>query len=204
MRKWTSTTIFVLSIFGILFSLLITSVALASGVGFTPGKLEMDSTSEGMSATLYVINTGKQTANYIVYADEPNAGWFEISPSEFPLGPSENMPIKISLSPTEVPLGEHHAKIYVVAFADTMDARVGTGAKVPVHITLTSPISKPAQRAQSEASLETSESFSVLDEESTDSPVRVELWIGLVVVVAVISATAVVFLLRRRKRVEIR
>lgn len=200
MKKLIHDMAFLSTILGLLISLLVTSSAVASGVGFTPGKLEMDRSPEGMCATLHIINTGTETSNYFVYAEEPGVGWFEISPSEFSLGPSENMPIEIMLSPEHIPLGEFHTKICVVAFADTADARVGAGAKVPVHITPSLPISEPEPDALSEMP----NTFSLLDEEASDSPARVDLWIGLVVIVAAILLTMVAFSRRRRKHDEVR
>ena len=65
---------------------LVTSV-LASGVGFTPGKLEFHNNTENLQNTLYVINTGKETSSYHVYADEYYTDWFTIYPDRFSLAP---------------------------------------------------------------------------------------------------------------------
>ncbi len=189
-------------VIGLLLTLIFISFSvaqvMASGVGFSPGRLEFDDNSKGMPTTLYVLNTGEETSNYRVYAEAQYEGWFVISPTEFSLDTSEHKPITISLSASDVPLGEHNAKICVVAFADTIDAKVGTGAKVPVHITITSPIPKPTEGALPELPIDTPESLPLTAEEATDSPVRVELWTGLTIVLTVVMATVLVFVRRRR------
>ncbi len=185
----------------IIFILLSVIQVVASGVGFSPGRLGFDDNSKTEATTLYVINTGQETSNYQVYAEANYEGWFNISPSEFSLNPNEHKPVTISLSSTDVPVGEHNAKLCVVAFAKFEDAKIGTGAKVPVHIAITSPIPEPVSQSETLLTESTPSPTVVLTTDESTGPVQVELWIGIAIVLIVATVTLTI-VIRRRKRVE--
>ena len=112
---------------------------LAAGVGIAPRELEFN-VYPGSSAneTLYVINTGDSEAEYRVYAEEKYKNWFDITPNEFTLTPSEVKEVQITVSPPLLSVGDHVAYIYVAATNPSPQLGMGAGIKVPVHLHITS------------------------------------------------------------------
>jgi len=112
---------------------------LAAGVGIAPRELEFNAYLGGSaSETLYVINTGDSKAEYRVYAEEKYKNWFDITPNEFTLTPSEVKEVQITVSPPLLSVGDHAACIYVAATNPSPQLGMGAGIKVPVHLHITS------------------------------------------------------------------
>ena len=89
--------ILLLSIIGLLsFS----SLALAAGVGVTPGKMEFRVRPGGVEKkTLCVINPSDEESQFLVYVEGEHEEWFKITPSEFTLGPQETRDIEVAVAP---------------------------------------------------------------------------------------------------------
>lgn len=134
----------IIRVIGFLILLVIVCLALlpnqawAAGVGVSPHELDFEARSPGSTRTLHVINSGDEESHYKVYAEGEYEGWFEISPDEFSLAPSESIEVKITLSPPSNASGEHRANICVVSFEPSSGLQVGVGVKVPAHISLSS------------------------------------------------------------------
>lgn len=125
--------------FIVLLAALSPALVLASGVGVSPSELEFEARSPGSIRTLFVINTGDEESHYRVYAEGEYEDWFEISPEEFLLAPGQSMEVEIALSPPFAASGEHTANICVVSFEPSLGLQIGTGVKVPAHISILGP-----------------------------------------------------------------
>jgi len=106
------------------------------GVGVSPGNLSYR-LAPGTSAeqSLYVINTGTETATYNIFVDESTyESWFTFSVSSFELRAGENKEVKVMLSVPSSAEGDVDCKIKVPCTVPGGD--VGTGIIIPVHIEL--------------------------------------------------------------------
>jgi len=104
------------------------------GVGVSPGNLSYR-LAPGTSAeqSIYVINTGNETATYNVFLDD-NAydSWFTFSISSFELRAGENREVKVKLYVPASTEGNVDCKIKVPCTVPGGD--IGTGVIIPVHI----------------------------------------------------------------------
>jgi PGF-pre-PGF domain-containing protein len=129
----------VLFIFALLVSIQ-TTAASDIGVGASPGNLNYR-LAPGSSAeqSLYVINTGTETATYSVFVDESAySSWFTFSISSFELRAGENKEVKVRLSVPASAEEDVDCKIKVPCTVPEGD--VGTGIIIPVHIELLSSV----------------------------------------------------------------
>ncbi|MCQ1535799.1 PGF-pre-PGF domain-containing protein [Methanosarcina sp. KYL-1] len=104
------------------------------GVGANPGSLSFK-LAPGASAeqSLYVINTGSETATYELYLDDTTyASWFTLSPSSFDLKAKENKMVKVALRVPPSAEGDADCKIKILC--SVSGGIVGAGARIPVHI----------------------------------------------------------------------
>ncbi len=111
-----------------------TAVASGIGVGVSPGNISYR-LAPGTSAeqSLYVINTGTETATYNVFVDESAySSWFTFSASSFELSAGENKEVKFTLSIPSSVEEDIDCKIKVPCTVPGKD--VGTGVIIPVHI----------------------------------------------------------------------
>lgn len=104
------------------------------GVGVSPGNLSYR-LAPGTSAeqSIYVINTGNETATYNVFLDD-NAydSWFTFSISSFELRAGENREVKVKLDVPASTEGNVDCKIKIPCTVPGGD--IGTGVIIPVHI----------------------------------------------------------------------
>lgn len=108
------------------------------GVGTSPGNMNYR-LAPGSSAeqSLYVINTGTETATYSVFVDESAySSWFTFSISSFELRAGENKEVKVKLSVPASAEGDVDCKIKVPCTVP--GGEVGTGIIIPIHIELLS------------------------------------------------------------------
>lgn len=104
------------------------------GIGANPGSLSFK-LAPGASAeqSLYVINTGSETATYELYLDDSTyASWLTLSPSSFDLKAKENKMVKVALRVPQSAVGDADCKIKILC--SVSGGIVGAGARIPVHI----------------------------------------------------------------------
>jgi P pilus assembly chaperone PapD len=124
--------------FTVLVSLILTVPALASGLGVTPGKLDIELPRGGStSATLSVTNSGNSEALYSVYVEEEDyITWFAIEPVEFTLAAGENRAVEIDVNPPADASGEHQAHICIIAIPPGEGLMITSGVKVPTTVSV--------------------------------------------------------------------
>ena len=154
-------------------ALLLPSAVWAAAVGTTPGKLYFDSES-GLKQTLNVINTGAGESNYLVYAEGEYEDWFEFSQREFNIESGNSEEIDITLAPPKSAFGEYEANICVIALDQSTDLNIGAGIKVPAYISVT----------------------------ESKTPV-IQMWLILTIILPLLLITAVFYIWRRRKKIEV-
>jgi P pilus assembly chaperone PapD len=116
------------------------SVALAMGVGVTPGRMEFSTRPGGVQAqTLYVINESTEQSKFRVFVKGGEASeWFKITPGEFTLAPKQSTAVEITFAPPLIAThGERNVDICVVSIPTGSDLRVGAGIKVPTQVEIT-------------------------------------------------------------------
>lgn len=124
-----------ITLFVIALMVLVQAVAASDiGVGASPGNMSYR-LAPGTSAeqSLYVINTGTETATYGVFVDDSTyASWFTFSTSSFDLRAGENKEVKVTL---RVPASaEEDADCRIKIPCTVPGGDVGTGVIIPVHI----------------------------------------------------------------------
>lgn len=109
------------------------------GVGVNPDKMNFK-LAPGMSEeqSLYVINTGSETATYGIFLDDSiYEDWFTFSSSSFDLKAGENKKVKIKLSVPESVEDNVECKLKVPCTVS--GSAIGTGIIIPVHIDISAP-----------------------------------------------------------------
>lgn len=106
------------------------------GVGVSPGNMSFKlapATSEEQS--LYVINTGNETATYGIFVDENTYDdWFKFSSSSFDLKAGEYKEVKVKLNVPATAETDVECKLKIPC---TVSGEVvGTGVIIPVHINI--------------------------------------------------------------------
>jgi P pilus assembly chaperone PapD len=119
--------------------LLVASSALALSVGVAPGKLDFKVRPGGTEVqTLNVINQSEQAAQFQVYLEGGNEGWFEITPAQFTLNGGEVREVEIAVATSLLTTaGDHDFTICILSLAPEAELRVGAGVKVPAHVQVT-------------------------------------------------------------------
>jgi hypothetical protein len=151
--------------------LLFPSGVLASGIGVTPGRLELEAYPLVKSSeSIVVINTSGEQGLCQVYVESEIKEWVSVSPEEFILGPGESQVVAVVVTPPLGARGDYEATICAVSLM------VACGVKVPLHILvgLAPPIGRIAEFA-------------------VGSPL---LWL----IIAVVLAVAIPLIIRRRRR----
>ncbi len=157
--------------------LMFPSGVLASGIGVTPGRLELEAYPLVKSSeSIVVINTSGEQGLCQVYVEGEIKEWVSVSPKEFILGPGESQVVAVVVTPPLGARGDYEATICAVSLMAASELKVGCGVKVPLHILvgLAPPIGRIAEFA-------------------VGSPL---LWL----IIAVVLALAIPLIIRRRMR----
>ena len=157
--------------------LLFPSGVLASGIGVTPGQLELEAYPlMKASESAVVINTSGEEGLCQVYVEGEIKEWVSVSPEEFVLGVGDSQEVEIAVTPPLGARGDYEATICAVSLMAASELKVGCGVKVPLHILvgLAPPIGRIAEFA-------------------AGSPL---LWL----IIAVVLAVAIPLIIRRRRR----
>jgi hypothetical protein len=124
--------------------------ALASGIGVTPGSLNLEAYPlMKASESMVVINTSGEEGLCQVYVEGEVREWFSISPEEFTLEPGDSQAVEIAVTPPLRARGDYEATICAVSLRPASELKVGCGVKVPFHVSvgLAPPIGKIAELA---------------------------------------------------------
>jgi hypothetical protein len=157
--------------------LLFPSGAAASGIGVTPGTLNLEAYPLiKASESIVVVNTSAEEGLCQVYVESEVEEWFSISPEEFALEPGGSQAVEITVTPPLTARGDYEATVCAVSLVSASELKVGCGVRVPLHVLvgLAPPIGKIAELA-------------------LGSSLR---WL----IIAVIAAIAIPLTIRRRRR----
>jgi len=120
------------------FNMLLSTPALALGLGVTPAKLDFSVSPGGTQRqTLNVVNQSDTEAQFQVYVEGEYKEWLVIKPDEFALAPSQIEAVEVKVKPPFNASGEHRCSVCVVSQLPESGLRIGSGIKVPVQINLT-------------------------------------------------------------------
>jgi hypothetical protein len=150
---------------------------LASGIGVTPGRLELEAYPlMKASESVVVINTSGEQGLCQIYVEGEIKEWVSVSPEEFTLEPGESQVVAVAVTPPLGARGDYEATICAVSLMAASELKVGCGVKIPLHILvgLAPPIGRIAEFA-------------------AGSPL---LWL----IIAVVLALAIPLTLRRRRK----
>jgi len=179
-----------------------TAMATASaGVGIAPGKLNFESGPQGSTQSLFVINTGTQRSNYEIFAEGEYVDWFQIHPVEFALEPNQNREVIISVTHPANAVGDHATRIYVTAFAQSAEDQVGTGVKVPTHISIKSNELQNGAGIQVPAHISVASSSTQEEIATSAESTGKRLWIYVPSFIAALLAAIILIIIYRRKGV---
>jgi hypothetical protein len=157
--------------------LLFPSGVLASGIGVTPGRLELEAYPlMKASESVVVINTSGEQGLCQVYVEGEVGEWLSISPGEFILEPGDSQVVEVAVTPPLGARGDYEATICAVSLMPASELKVGCGVKIPLHILvgLAPPIGRIAEFA-------------------AGSPL---VWL----IIAVVLAIAIPLIVRRRRK----
>jgi len=157
--------------------LLFPSGALASGIGVTPGSLNLEAYPlMKASESIVVINTSGEEGLCQVYVEGEVREWLSVSPEEFILEPGDSQAVEIAVTPPLRAHGDYEATICAVSLRPASELKVGCGVKVPLHISVA--LAPPAGK---------------IAELAMGSPVA---WL----IIAVVLAIAIPLIVRRRRK----
>ncbi len=107
------------------------------GIGVNPAKMEFEmGTGENVWKNITVSNPESAELGYQVYIENKSIDWIKISDQEFSLEPDQKKQITVQFTPTAGEVGEFDTKICVVTLKPGGSFNIGSGVKIPVHITI--------------------------------------------------------------------
>jgi hypothetical protein len=107
------------------------------GIGVNPAKMEVEmGTGENVWKNITVSNPESAELGFQVYIENQSIDWIKISDPEFSLEPHQKKQITVQFTPTADEVGEFDAKICVVTLKPSGGFNIGSGVKIPVHITI--------------------------------------------------------------------
>lgn len=150
---------------------------LASGIGVTPGSLNLEAYPlMKASESIVVINTSSEEGLCQVYFEGEVTEWFSISPKEFVLGPGNSQAVEIAVTPPLRSHGDYEATICAVSLMPASELKIGCGVKVPLHV-----------------SVGLAPSIGKIAELAAGSPM---MWL----IIAIVLAMAIPLIVRRRRK----
>ena len=107
------------------------------GIGVNPAKMEFEmETGQNVQRNITVSNPESAELGFQVYIENQSIDWIKISDLEFSLEPHQKKQITVQFTPTAGEVGEFDAKICVVTLKPSGGFNIGSGVKIPVHITI--------------------------------------------------------------------
>ena len=133
--KLKTVRILIMSLFCCL--LIFASCVYCIGIGVNPAKMEFEmGTGENVWKNITVSNPESVELGFQVYIENQSIDWIKISDPEFSLEPHQKKQITVQFTPTAGEVGEFDAKICVVTLKPSGGFNIGSGVKIPVHITI--------------------------------------------------------------------
>ncbi|HIE30825.1 MAG TPA: hypothetical protein EYP67_00365 [Methanosarcinales archaeon] len=118
-------------------ALILTSCAYGMGVGASPAKMEVEiGNSEDVQKNITVSNPEDVEMGFQVYTENESIDWIQISDPTFSLESHQKKEVTIRFAPDADEVGEFDTKICVVALNSEGGFNIGSGVKIPTHITI--------------------------------------------------------------------
>ncbi len=119
------------------YSLILTPGVYGLGIGVTPATMEIEvGNSENVQKTITVSNPEDVEMEFRVYNEDESIDWIQISDPTFSLEPHQKKDVTVRFAPTADEVGEFDTKICVVSLKSEGDFNMGSGVKIPAHITV--------------------------------------------------------------------
>ncbi len=107
------------------------------GIGVNPAKMDIVvGNSENVQKTLTVSNPEYVEMEFRVYNEDESIDWIQISDPTFSLEPHQTKEVTVRFAPTADEIGEFGTKICVVSLKSEGGFNMGSGVKIPTHITI--------------------------------------------------------------------
>ena len=117
--------------------LISTSCAYAIGIGVNPTKIEAEIENyESIQKNITVSNPENIELGFHVYAENESIDWIKISDPKFSLQPNQKKEVTIFFTPHTKEIGEFNTKICIVTLKSDGGFNVGSGVRIPTHITI--------------------------------------------------------------------
>ena len=129
------TTIGIVSL--LCYLLILTPCVYGMGIGVTPAKMTVEvGNSENVQKTITVSNPEDVEMEFRVYNEDESIDWIQISDPTFSLKAHQTKEVTVRFAPTADELGEVDTKICVVSLKSEGDFNMGSGVKIPTHISI--------------------------------------------------------------------
>ncbi|CAD7769019.1 hypothetical protein FHEFKHOI_00485 [Candidatus Methanoperedenaceae archaeon GB50] len=117
--------------------LISTSCVYAIGIGVNPTKIEAEIENyESIQKNITVSNPENIGLEFHVYAENESIDWIKISDPKFSLQPNQKKEVTIFFTPHTEEVGEFNTKICIVTLKSDGGFNIGSGVKIPTHITI--------------------------------------------------------------------
>jgi hypothetical protein len=107
------------------------------GIGVTPATMDIVvGNSENVQKTITVSNPEDVAMEFWIYNEDESIDWIQISDPTFSLEPHQKKEVTVRFAPTADGRGEFNTKICVVSLKSEGGFNMGSGVKIPTHITI--------------------------------------------------------------------
>ena len=117
--------------------LILTPCVYGMGIGVNPAKMVVEvGNSENVQKTLTVSNPEDVEMEFRIYNEDESIDWIQISDPTFSLRAHQTKEVTVRFAPTADEIGEVDTKICVVSLKSRGDFNMGSGVKIPTHISI--------------------------------------------------------------------
>ncbi|MEA1908319.1 MAG: hypothetical protein U9N43_04735 [Euryarchaeota archaeon] len=107
------------------------------GIGVNPAKMDVEvGNSENVQRTITVSNPEDVEMKFRVYNEDESIDWIQISDPTFSLKAHQTKEVTVRFAPTANGIGDVDTKICVVSLKSEGDFNMGSGVKIPTHISI--------------------------------------------------------------------
>lgn len=129
------TTIGIVSL--LCYLLILTPCVYGMGIGVTPAKMAVEvGNNENVQKTITVSNPEDVEMEFRIYNEDESINWIQISDPTFSLKAHQTKEVTVRFAPTADEMGEVDTKICVVSLKSEGDFNMGSGVKIPTHISI--------------------------------------------------------------------